>query len=97
MSQDNATEVTFESLRAKLPQLLAKDASPPVTISVDGIVAIEVDAQFNVNSVAIQGIGLQPDQTTRLQQALVKAINQANQEVAKRNAARIMQSIGTAG
>jgi DNA-binding protein YbaB len=93
MAQSDTTELTFNNLRAKLPQLVAKDAFPPFAVAVDGIVSIEIDALFNVNSVTIQGVGLQPDQATRLQQALVKAINQASQEVAKRNAARILQSI----
>ncbi len=91
MVQDN--NELFSKLRGELPQIFSKGAFPPIQISLNGV-TIVIDPLFQVSSVKLQGVPLDPAQLSRLEESLLKAINQANQEVARRALARLTQSIG---
>jgi hypothetical protein len=98
--QQDKNENTFRKIRVELPELFTKNAYPPLEVSTDGLltlkelITIKIDSLFQVSSLTIQGVDLKPEVVNLLEQALVKAINKAFQEVAKRNAERLVQSIG---
>ena len=97
MKHESLGESTFHKIRGELPHLFTKDAYPPLEVSADGLVTIEIDALFQVSSVTIQGVQLKPEKANLLEQALVKAINKAIRHVAKRNAERVVLSVNKSG
>jgi DNA-binding protein YbaB len=93
MNQLHLDEEGFRSVREDMRRFFAEEGHLPIEVSVAGLVTVKMDARFRVDSVAMRGVELQPDELSRLEQALVEAINQAIQEVTKRNAERLMQTM----
>ncbi len=93
MNQLHLDEEGFRTVREDMRRFFAEEGRPPIEVEAAGLVTVKMDAHFRVNSVAIRGVELQPDELSRLEQALVEAINQAIQEVTNRNAERLMQAM----
>jgi DNA-binding protein YbaB len=97
MNQQHLDEEGFRSVREDMRRFFAEEDRLPTGVSVAGLVTVKMDARFRVDSVTIRSVELQPDELSRLEQALVEAINQAIQEVTRRNAERLMQAMTKPG
>lgn len=93
MAQGNQGDDLFSKLRGQLPQIFSEGAFPPIEVSVDGITVV-INPLFQIISIKIQDVNLELRQLSRLEVSIVKAINQANQEVTKRAKTRLAEIIG---
>jgi DNA-binding protein YbaB len=93
MNQLHLDEEGFRTIREDMRRFFAEEGHSPIEVTVADIVTIKMSARFRVDSVAIRGVGIDPDELSRLEQALVEAINQAIEEVTRRNAERLIQTM----
>jgi hypothetical protein len=94
--QPHLDESTFPVVREEMLRFFADDGYPPVEVSQADLVSVVMDARFQVRAISLYGVKLGPDETVRLEQALVTAINQAIGEVTTRNAERLTRALGQA-
>jgi hypothetical protein len=78
---------------ADLLEIFETPDEPPVEATADDLVSLVMDSQFRVRAVSIHGIDLAADDTARLEQAIATAVDQAFQEVIKRNSARLIHGV----
>ncbi len=97
MNQLHLDDEGFRTVREDMRRFFTEEGRPPIEVSVAGFVTVKMDARFRVDSVTIRGVELQPEELSRIEQALVEAINQAIQEVTNRNAERLMQAMTKPG
>lgn len=93
MNQLHLDEEGFRHIREDMRRFFAEEGHPPIEVSVADFVTVKMSARFRVDSVTIRGVELDPNELSRLEQALVEAINQAIEEVTKRNAERLIQTM----
>ena len=96
MNPHQPDEKTLQKIQQDMLRSFAEEGYPPIEVSADGLVSVTMADRFQVSSVTLHSVKLEPDETVRLEQALVTAINNAIQEVAKRNAERLAQFIDKA-
>ena len=89
MNQQPLNERTMRTARDDMISFLTEEGYPPISVSVDDLVSVTIDARYQVRLVTIQGVKLKPDEASRLEQSLVKAINSAIQEMTHRNLERL--------
>jgi len=78
---------------ADLLEIFESPDEPPVEATADDLVSLIMDSRLRVRAVSIRGVDLAADDTARLEQAIATAVDQAVQEVIKRNSARLIQGV----
>ncbi len=73
-------------------RVLARESFAPVRYEADGLAAATVDARFRVVSVELPGAGVDDEARAALEHAVVTALNEAFQEVGRRNAKLLVQT-----
>jgi YbaB/EbfC DNA-binding family len=86
--------VTEEALR-----VLSGEGFSPVRAEADDLAAATVDANFQVVSIELLGTAadLTDDARERLERAVASAVNEAIQEVGRRNAQLLLRATGQTG
>lgn len=68
----------------KIVRIAADPKHHPITASADGMVSVTVGTNLQVTSVIIQHAQLEDNERSRLEKAIVTAMNDAVQQVSKR-------------
>jgi DNA-binding protein YbaB len=83
----------FARVQKEMLEYFARDGFELVEVTAGNLVTLEMDARFQVRSVTIQDIKLPVEEINRLQEAVLKAFNDATGEVTRLNADRLRQAI----
>lgn len=97
MDRQPLDEGDFQTIRDEMLRYFAEDGYLPVEASADELVSVVMDARFQLQSVSIQGVRIEPEERQALEQAIVKAVNELLQEISRRNAERLTQAMDEAG
>lgn len=93
MQQNYKGNPDFDRVQKEMLEYFTRDGFEPVEVSVNNLVTLKMDARFQVRSVTIQGIKLPVEEITLLQEAILKAFNDATGEVTRLNADRLKKAI----
>ena len=78
---------------AVLREFVQTSFSPIETNAGDGIVTIAMDARFQVTKVSLQDVDMDSQLLTRVEQAILKAVNDAFIEVSKRHSEKLIAAV----
>lgn len=78
---------------ADLLEIFEPADEPPVETTADDLVSVVMDSRFRVRTVTITGVDLAADDVERLERAIASAVDEAFQEVIKRNSARLIHGV----
>jgi DNA-binding protein YbaB len=87
---------TMRFVRDEMLRSFAQDTYPPIEVSEADLVSVVMDARFQVRTITIHCAQIGRAEATRLEHALVSAINQAISDVTRRNAQRLTRALDQA-
>ncbi|MBT2667300.1 YbaB/EbfC family nucleoid-associated protein [Bacillus sp. ISL-4] len=89
-------EAVFKTLKNEMFTHFTNNRFGPVESSVDELVSISIDADFQVRSVSLRGLDLDSSDVCRLEEAILTAFNNAVREVVNRNGENFTQVLHSA-